>query len=71
MDICGFHINFLQLYTKTIPLDPSIDLKFIVAFCNGYVGADLEALGREATMITIKRSSNAEDASNFNLTMED
>ncbi|XP_022633961.1 cell division control protein 48 homolog B isoform X2 [Vigna radiata var. radiata] len=63
--------QILKLYTKTIPLDPSIDLKSIAALCNGYVGADLEALCREATMIAIKRCSNAEDASNFSLTMED
>ncbi|BAT99141.1 Cell division control protein [Vigna angularis] len=63
--------QILKLYTKTIPLDPSIDLKSIAALCNGYVGADLEALCREATMIAIKRYSNAEDASNFSLTMKD
>lgn len=54
-----------------IPLDPVLDLKSIAALCNGYVGADLEALCREATMYAIKRSSNTKDASNFSLTMED
>ncbi|ESW25502.1 hypothetical protein PHAVU_003G041700 [Phaseolus vulgaris] len=63
--------QILKLYTKTIPLDPSVDLKSIAASCNGYVGADLEALCREATMFAIKKSSNAKDASNFSLTMED
>ncbi|XP_027914277.1 cell division control protein 48 homolog B isoform X2 [Vigna unguiculata] len=63
--------QILKLYTKKIPLDPSIDLKSIAALCNGYVGADLEALCCEATMIASKRSSNAKDASNFSLTMED
>jgi len=71
MGLCLFHMNLLQLYTKKIPLDPSIDLKSIAALCNGYVGADLEALCCEATMIASKRSSNAKDASNFSLTMED
>jgi len=71
MDLCDFHMNLLQLYTKTIPLDPSIDLKSVAASCNGYVGADLEALCREATMFAIKRSSNAKDGSDFSLTMED
>lgn len=47
-----------------IPLDPVLDLKSIAALCNGYVGADLEALCREATMYAIKRSSNTKDASN-------
>ncbi|CAJ1931890.1 unnamed protein product [Sphenostylis stenocarpa] len=63
--------QILKLYTKTIPLGPTIDLKSIAASCNGYVGADLEALCREATMFAIKRSSSTKDASNFNLTKED
>ncbi|MED6130580.1 Cell division control protein 48 B [Stylosanthes scabra] len=63
--------QILKLYTKKIPLDPSVDLKIIAASCNGYVGADLEALCREATMFAVKRSNTNEDAINFSLTMED
>ncbi|KAL1337965.1 cell division control protein 48 homolog B isoform X2 [Arachis hypogaea] len=63
--------QILKLYTKKIPLDPSVDIKIIAASCNGYVGADLEALCREATMFAIKRSNTNEDAINFSLTMED
>ncbi|XP_061347259.1 cell division control protein 48 homolog B [Gastrolobium bilobum] len=64
--------QILMLYTKKIPLDPSLDLKSIAASCNGYVGADLEALCREATIFAVERSSNTnEDASIFSLTMED
>ena len=63
-------INF-QLYTKKVPLDPNVDLRTIAASCNGYVGADLEALCREATIFTVKRSSDAnEDASVLCLTIE-
>lgn len=62
----------VQLYTKKIPMDHSVDLQAIAASCNGYVGADLEALCREATLSAIKRSSDAsEDAGAFSLTMED
>lgn len=57
-----------QLYTRKVPLDPSLDLKSIAAACNGYVGADLEALCREATMCALKRSS---DASILLLSLED
>ncbi len=61
-----------QLYTKKVPLDPNVDLRTIAASCNGYVGADLEALCREATMIAVRRSSDAnEDADVLSLTMED
>ncbi|KAL2320053.1 hypothetical protein Fmac_029022 [Flemingia macrophylla] len=64
--------QILKVYTKTIPLDTSLDLKSIAALCNGYVGADLEALCREATMFAIKRSSNTkEDAGNIGVTMDD
>ncbi|XP_019170878.1 PREDICTED: cell division control protein 48 homolog B isoform X2 [Ipomoea nil] len=65
-----FHI--LKLYTKKLPLDPNVDLRAIAASCNGYVGADLEALCREATMSAARRSStsNQEDGS-WNVTMDD
>ncbi|KAK7309880.1 hypothetical protein RJT34_06971 [Clitoria ternatea] len=64
--------QILKLYIKKVPMDSSLDLKSIAASCNGYVGADLEALCREATMFAIKRSSNMEnDASDFSLSMED
>ena len=64
-------INF-QLYTKKVPLDPNVDLRTIAASCDGYVGADLEALCREATIFIVKRSSDAnDDASVLSLTIED
>ena len=53
-------------------MDPGIDLEAIAASCNGFVGADLEALCREAAWSASKRSSNGnEDAGTFSLTMED
>ncbi|XP_054823150.1 cell division control protein 48 homolog B-like [Prosopis cineraria] len=64
--------QILKLYTKKIPLDPGVDLKMIAASCNGYVGADLEALCREATILAAKRfKSENENASNLNIMMED
>ncbi|KAM3754786.1 hypothetical protein ACB098_03G191300 [Castanea mollissima] len=65
-------LQILKLYTKKVPLEPSVDLRTIAASCNGYVGADLEALCREATIIAVKRSSDAnEDAGVLSLTIED
>lgn len=53
-------------------MDSNIDLQTIAASCNGYVGADLEALCHEATESAIKRSSDAnEDSSMFSVTLED
>ncbi|GJY56050.1 cell division control protein 48 homolog B-like protein, partial [Tanacetum coccineum] len=65
-------LQILELYTKKVPLDPSVNLGEIAASCNGYVGADLEALCREATMRAVKRCSNAnEEDDGFSLLMED
>ncbi|XP_065619719.1 cell division control protein 48 homolog B-like isoform X1 [Quercus suber] len=65
-------VQILKLYTKKVPLDPNVDLRTIAASCNGYVGADLEALCHEATIFAVKRSSDAnDDASVLSLTIED
>ncbi|CAL5389638.1 unnamed protein product [Camellia sinensis] len=64
--------QILKLYTKKLPLDPSVDLRSIAASCNGYVGADLEALCREAAMSAVRKSSDAnKEASMRSLTMDD
>ncbi|KAI9124780.1 hypothetical protein K1719_004107 [Acacia pycnantha] len=64
--------QILKLYTKKIPLDNSVDLKMIAASCNGYVGADLEALCREAITLAAKRFRDANgNASHLSTTMED
>ncbi|XP_033136393.1 cell division control protein 48 homolog B isoform X2 [Brassica rapa] len=52
-------LKILQLYTKKVSLDPSLDLQAIATSCNGYVGADLEALCREATISASKRSTDS------------
>ncbi|KAF3591644.1 hypothetical protein DY000_02025169, partial [Brassica cretica] len=48
--------KILLLYTKKVNLDASVDLQAIATSCNGYVGADLEALCRETTISASKRS---------------
>ncbi|CAL5334910.1 unnamed protein product [Camellia sinensis] len=64
--------QILKLYTKKLPLDPSVDLRSIAASCNGYVGADLEALCREAAMSAVRKSSDAnKEAGMRSLTMDD
>lgn len=53
-------------------MDPTANLEAIAASCNGYVGADLEALCREAAMSALKRSSNVQfDANQCSITMDD
>ncbi|KAA8529325.1 hypothetical protein F0562_033876 [Nyssa sinensis] len=64
--------QILKLYTKKLPLDPNVDLRVIAASCNGYVGADLEALCREATMSAVGKCSDAnEEAGVCSVTMDD
>ncbi|WZZ87708.1 hypothetical protein YC2023_116287 [Brassica napus] len=52
-------LKILQLYTKKVSVDPTLDLQDIATSCNGFVGADLEALCREATISASKRSSDS------------
>ncbi|KAK4566059.1 hypothetical protein RGQ29_002310 [Quercus rubra] len=65
-------LQILKLYTKKVPLDPNVDLRTIAVSCNGYVGADSEALCRVATIFAVKRSSDANEAASvLSLTIED
>ncbi|KAJ8749913.1 hypothetical protein K2173_013828 [Erythroxylum novogranatense] len=63
--------QILKLYTRKQPLDPNVDLRAIAASCNGFVGADLEALCREATLSAVKSSDGDVASSIPCLTMED
>ncbi|PWZ46005.1 Cell division control protein 48 B [Zea mays] len=62
----------LKLYTKNLHLDEKVDLQTVAAFCNGYVGADLEALCREAAKLAYHRMLNlCEGDKVLKLLMED
>ncbi|TVU01812.1 hypothetical protein EJB05_52724, partial [Eragrostis curvula] len=50
-------LQILKLYTKNLHLDENVDLQIIAASCNGYVGADLQALCREAAKLAYHRMS--------------
>ncbi|GAU10272.1 hypothetical protein TSUD_422580, partial [Trifolium subterraneum] len=65
-------LQILELYTRKIPRN-SCDLESIAASCNGYVGADLWALCREAIKSAIRRSLIAKKdvKKESSLTMED
>ncbi|PIA54241.1 hypothetical protein AQUCO_00900649v1 [Aquilegia coerulea] len=65
-------LQILMLYSKKLPFDGHVNLKAIAASCNGYVGADLEALCREAALSASRRSSDTiKDSVICSLTMED
>lgn len=48
-----------QLHSGKLPLDESVDLAAVATMCSGYVGADLQALCREAAMSALCHSMTA------------
>lgn len=69
---CWFSFLIFQLYTKKLQLDVSVDLRAIAASCNGYVGADLEALCREAAMSAVRKCADSNlDEGSYSISMED
>ncbi len=51
-------LQILKIHTRKMPLDSSVNLEEIAARTEGYTGADLEALCREAGMIAIRENVN-------------
>ncbi|OPY30323.1 MAG: VCP-like ATPase [Methanomassiliicoccales archaeon PtaU1.Bin030] len=51
--------SILRINTKAMPL-MGVDLESVVARTEGYVGADLEALCREAAMVAMRESRDAD-----------
>ena len=47
--------EILLIHTRGMPLTQDVDLKALANVTHGYVGADLEALAREAAMKTLRR----------------
>ena len=60
-------IEILKIHTKDMPLDKNVDLEEIAERSEGYSGADLEALCREAAMIALRKNEKAKKVtlSNF------
>jgi transitional endoplasmic reticulum ATPase len=48
-------LAILEIYTRGMPLAQDVDLSRLADITHGFVGADLEALCREAAMICIRR----------------
>ncbi len=46
--------EILKVHTKNVPLDKDVDLLRIAELTNGYSGADLEALVREAAVLALR-----------------
>ena len=65
-------LEILKIHTKEMPLTKDVDLKKIAERCEGYSGADIEALCREAAMIALRENENAKKVtySDFNKAFE-
>ena len=44
----------LEIHSRGMPLAPDVNLQHLAEITHGFVGADLEALCREAAMLTIR-----------------
>jgi transitional endoplasmic reticulum ATPase len=47
--------GILEIHTRGMPLADDVDLDHVAEITHGFVGADLEALGREAAMSALRR----------------
>jgi len=47
--------DILQIHTRGMPLAADVDLEHVAEITHGFVGADLEALAREAAMTALRR----------------
>jgi transitional endoplasmic reticulum ATPase len=48
-------LEILEIYSRGMPLAPDVDLPHLAEITHGFVGADLEALCREAAMICLRQ----------------
>jgi transitional endoplasmic reticulum ATPase len=49
-------LEIFKIHTKTIPLAKDVDLTILTKATKGYSGADIQALSREAAMITLRQN---------------
>jgi transitional endoplasmic reticulum ATPase len=58
--------EILKIHTHDMPLDSDVQLRDLAKLLNGYTGADIKALSREAAMKSIRRSLTDFDLENQN-----
>jgi len=58
-------LQILKIHTKDMPLDDSVNLEELAERMEGYVGADIEGICREAAILALRENMEAE-----NVTME-
>jgi transitional endoplasmic reticulum ATPase len=53
-------LEIFKVHTKNMPLDKDVDLERLSKDTDGYVGADIEAVCREAVMLTLRDNLDAD-----------
>ncbi|HIH62252.1 MAG TPA: CDC48 family AAA ATPase [Methanobacteriales archaeon] len=54
-------LAIFKVHTKDMPLADDVDLEKLAEMTEGYVGADIEAICREAAMLTLREDMNAKE----------
>lgn len=54
-------LEIFNVHTKEMPLADDVDLKYLAKNTEGYVGADIEAVCREAVMLTLRDNLEADN----------
>ncbi len=62
--------QILEVHTRSIPLDASVDLEALAATTPGMVGADLANLANEAALLAARRNHHRVQTSDFNDSLE-
>ena len=57
-------IAIFEVHTKNMPLADDVDLKKLAKSTDGYVGADIEAVCREAAMLTLRNDMESSEIPN-------
>jgi len=53
--------HILKIHTKEMPLNKDVKLKDLAKETEGFTGADLEALAREAAMVALRKNMNSKE----------
>ena len=62
--------EILQIHTREIPLDDSVNLKALAKVTPGFSGADLANIANEAALMAVRRKAEKVSAQDFDLAIE-
>tara|TARA_Y100000034_G_scaffold136124_1_gene210933 strand:- start:10355 stop:12661 length:2307 start_codon:yes stop_codon:yes gene_type:complete len=55
--------QIIKIHTKNMPLAKDVNIKKLVAMTDGYVGADIESMIREAAMLSLRDNMDSKEVS--------